>query len=88
MTIRTTTRTVAFRRPFTLSGLDRVQPAGTYTVETDKELLDTMSISAYRRIVPLTRLHPYPANPRIFETVSVDPEELDAAVVRDASPNL
>jgi hypothetical protein len=47
-----------------------------------------MSVTAYRRIVPLIQLHPYPANPRIFETVSVDPEELDAAVVRDASPNL
>jgi hypothetical protein len=47
-----------------------------------------MSVTAYRRIVPLIQLLPYPANPRIFETVSVDPEELDAAVVRDASPNL
>ena len=58
LTMRTTTRTVIFKRPFMLRGFDRVQPAGTYTVETDEELLDTISVTAYRRIATLIRLHP------------------------------
>jgi len=29
--------------------VDEVQPAGTYTVETDEELLQTSSLPAYRR---------------------------------------
>ena len=41
MTVRTTTKTVTFTRPFNLSGMEEMQPAGTYTVETDEELLQT-----------------------------------------------
>jgi hypothetical protein len=36
-------RTVTFRRPFTVTGVDEVQPAGTYMVETDEELLEDLS---------------------------------------------
>jgi hypothetical protein len=37
MTVRTTSRTVTFTHPFNLSGMDEVQPAETYTVETDED---------------------------------------------------
>jgi hypothetical protein len=47
MTVRTTSKTVTFTHPFNLSGMDKVQPAGTYTVETDEELLQTSSLPAY-----------------------------------------
>ncbi len=49
MTVRTTSKTVTFTHPFNLSGMDKAQPAGTYTVETDEELLQTLSLPAYRR---------------------------------------
>ena len=42
-----------FTQPFSLSGLDEVQPAGTYTVETDEELLPGLSFPAYRRVATL-----------------------------------
>jgi hypothetical protein len=42
--------------PFSLSGTVEVQPAGTYTVETNEELLQASSIPAYRRIATLLRL--------------------------------
>ena len=42
--------------PFNLIGIDEVQPAGTYTVETDEELLQTLSVPAYRGISTLMRL--------------------------------
>src|ERR1700757_5414838 len=56
MTVRTTSKTVTFMHPFNLSGTGEVQPAGTYTVETDEELLQASSIPAYRRIATLLRL--------------------------------
>ena len=45
MTVRTTSKTVTFRYPFNLTGTDEVQPAGTYTVETDEELLQPASVA-------------------------------------------
>ena len=39
MIVRTSRKSVTFTQPFSLSGIDEVQPAGTYTVETDEELL-------------------------------------------------
>ena len=50
MTLRTSRRTVAFTRAFSLRGVDGVQPAGTYTVETDEELLESLSFPVYRRV--------------------------------------
>ena len=46
--IRTTRKTVTFSRPFSLSAVDRILPSGTYTVDTDEELIDGLSL-AYRR---------------------------------------
>ena len=59
MTIRTNVKTVTFA----LSGLDEVQPAGSYEVETDEELLASMSFPAYRRILTLIHLHARPSHP-------------------------
>ena len=56
MTVRTTSKTVTFGNPFSLTGTDEVQPAGIYTVETDEELLQPSSLPAYRRIATLLRL--------------------------------
>jgi hypothetical protein len=47
MTIRTSTRSVTFRRPFFINGIDKRLPAGTYVVETDEKLLENISFLAY-----------------------------------------
>ena len=52
MTMRTSRRTVTFARPFSLRGIETEQPAGTYAVETDEELLEGLSFPAYRRLRP------------------------------------
>ena len=83
MTVRTSRKTVTFTQPFSLSGLDEVQPAGTYTVETDEELLPGLSFPAYRRIASLIFLRSRGGGP-IVEVASVDPLELQAAQERDA----
>lgn len=90
MTSRTRTETVIFRRPFVLAGIDGVQPAGRYTVETDEELLPTMSSTAYRRLATWFRLPALPpdAQPARGSTQAapIDPIELSAALARDAAP--
>jgi hypothetical protein len=86
MTIRTSEKTVTFRNPFVLGGLDEVLPAGAYSVETDEELLEGISFPAYRRILTVIHLHAEPNNPGLARTLTVHPNELDAALQRDAAP--
>ena len=56
MTTRTTKSTVMFTRPFNLNGFDGEQPAGSYSVETDEELLEGVSFPAYRRMATMMQL--------------------------------
>ena len=86
MTIRTTSRTVTFARPFVLSGIIEEQPAGTYTVETDEELVEAKSVSAYRRISTLLPLPGRPGSLVLGQVVGIDPGELALALARDAAP--
>jgi hypothetical protein len=87
MTMRTTSRTVTFIHPFNLSGMDKEQPAGTYTVETDEELLRTLSLPAYKRISTLIRLPARPRSTMVTQIVEINPQELAAALTRDAQPD-
>jgi hypothetical protein len=86
MTVRTTTKTVTFMHPFNLSGTDEVQPAGTYTVETDEELLEPSSFPAYRRVATLLRLERTTGRV-LTQIVQTNPVELAEALGRDASPD-
>jgi len=86
MTMRTTSRTVTFIHPFNLSGIDKEQPAGTYTVETDEELLQALSLPAYKRISTLIRLPARPRSTMVTQIVEINPLELAAALTRDAQP--
>lgn len=83
MTVRTTRTTVIFKKGFVLAGLDEEQPAGVYDIETDEERLEGLSFSAYRRVQTLINLHPKTGNPSLIQTMTIDPDELDAALERD-----
>ena len=85
MSVRTSHRTVAFTRPFSLSSLDQVQPAGTYTVETHEELLPGVSFPAWRRIATLLFLPSRPGGAFVEQMVDIDPLELETAQQRDAA---
>jgi hypothetical protein len=87
MTVRTTSKTVTFVHPFNLSGMDEEQPAGTYTVETDEELLQTSSLPAYKRVSTLIRLPARPRSTVLTQIVEVNPLELAAVLARDAQPD-
>ena len=83
-TLRTVRSTVTFRQSFTLSGMDGPEPAGTYTVETDEELIQELSFPAYRRIATVMFL-PSAGSPGTFRIADIDPLELAAAQARDAA---
>ena len=89
MTMRTSSTTVTFTRPFLLRGIDGVQPAGTYTVETDEELLQALSFPAYRRVATLMFLPSSPGSAAsaagLARVANIDPGELEAALTRDAA---
>ena len=85
MTARTLTKTVTFKRPFMIGGFDEVLPAGDYRVETDEELLEGVSFPAYRRILTVIHLPAASGNPNLTRSLTIDPDELDAALTRDRS---
>ncbi len=85
MNVRTSSKTITFSRPFFLSGIGEVQPAGPYTVVTDEEEIPGLSFSAYRRVATLIFL-PAPGGGTGERVVNIDPLELQAAQERDADP--
>lgn len=85
MGIRTTTLTVTFAHPFLLNSIAEEQPAGTYTVETDEEMLQTALVPAYRRVATLIRLPGRPGSSVLGYVADIDVAELAAALERDAA---
>lgn len=83
MTMRTSRKAITFRRPFSLSGIDEVQPAGTYTVETNEELIEGLSFPAWRRTGTVLLLR-QPGAAGIEQDVDIDPHELEAVQDSDA----
>jgi hypothetical protein len=79
MESRTTSKLVAFRKPFTLSGLDGVQPPGSYTVLMEEEMLDTLSLAGWRQTGCVIVLQRKGSE----EHVAIDPQELREALVHD-----
>ena len=79
MTSRKTSRTVTFRHPFLLDGFGREQPAGTYIVDTEEELLDTVLFQAWKRTSTLIRL----GGAGRIDDVPIDPEQLNFALLQD-----
>jgi hypothetical protein len=69
--------------------MDGRQPAGAYTIETDEEMIGSVSFPAYHRTATWIRLPSgvkhagVPAG--LDQVVNVDPTELDAALARDFS---
>ena len=84
MSARTTRKTVTFKRPFSLDGIDRILPAGGYEIVTDEELIEGLSFPVYRRVAT-TMLVPTQSYQGSVEMLTVDPLSLAAAKDRDAA---
>lgn len=79
MPVRTTSKTVTFRRPFIIGGFDKLQAAGTYTVDTEEEQLDAISFPAWKRTATVIEVMRDGAT----EYQRIDPDELHEALMRD-----
>jgi hypothetical protein len=84
MTVRTSTKTVSFARPFLLKGVDRVLAAGQYKVITDEELIEELSFPVYRRVATMIFVPADSQNSSSVEMVAIDPRDLQDAQDRDA----
>jgi hypothetical protein len=84
MTIRTSSKTVSFARPFLLKGVDRVLAAGQYKVITDEELIEGVSFPVYRRVATMIFVPADSQNSSSVEMVAIDPRDLQDAQDRDA----
>ena len=85
MTIRTSSKTVVFTRPFSLNGIDEVLPAGSYVVQTDEELIEGLSFLSYRRVSTAIILPAVSRRSSSTQVVTIDPLDLAAAQDMDAS---
>ena len=79
MTIRTTRQTIRFNSPFSLTPIDGMLPPGDYEVETDEEEIETVSRTAYLRVATLLTVN----QGGMSRTYTINPAELDAALIRD-----
>jgi hypothetical protein len=84
MTERITRSSVTFLHDFVLRDLDGIQPPGTYLIETVEEPLGTLSFVAYRRVSTTITVPPIGVASRRRQVVTIDPDELQAALARDA----
>ena len=78
---RVTHKTVVFQRPFVLDHTEGEFPPGAYMIETEEELLDTISFPAYRR---LSTVMQFAEANGIISCIRIDPIALDLALARDA----
>jgi hypothetical protein len=85
MTTRTSRKTVTFERSFSLRGIDRELPAGSYVVETDEELIEGVSFPAYRRVATTIFVPSRPGGIVSGQVMTIDPLALAAAQKTDAA---
>lgn len=83
MTLRTSSKTITFRRAFCVKGVDRLLPPADYRVVTDEELIEGLSFPAYRRVS--TAIFIPAQSGSAVEMVTIDPLDLQAAQEEDAA---
>lgn len=86
MSVRSTENTVTFANPFHVKGLDEPQPAGTYLVVTEEELLESVSFPVWHRVATHLHLPAVNAPAMMRQAVAIDPADLAAALAADGKP--
>ena len=79
MALRTTRSSVSFKAPFHLTSLDETLPAGVYDIDTEEEIIEGNERTVYLRTATLF----YVRTHNMVRTVTVDPDELRAALEAD-----
>lgn len=81
---RTTHTVVIFNSPFTISGIDEAQPAGSYDIDRDEELIDIVSRLVWRRVATFMHLPARGMSSSTTHLVPINPDELEAALRLDS----
>ena len=79
----TTRSSITFARPFSITGVDGMQQPGTYAIITDEEEIPGLSFTAWRRIHTSLRLPSLDVDTGQEQMISISPNDLAAARVRD-----
>lgn len=82
MSSRIRREALVFRHPFRLRGWTESQPAGTYAMETEEEMIEGLSFPAYRRIATTLTRESTPAG-SCRQVLPVDPRDLEALLAAD-----
>jgi hypothetical protein len=80
-TTRVASTMVTFVRPFILDGFEQLQPAGSYVVDTEEELIDSLLFPAWKRLSTIIRVSRHGG----IEYIPVSPDQLSDALVRDSA---
>ena len=83
MTTRSNSKSVVFSHSFELKGVDRTLPPGEYRIATDEGLIEELSFPVYRRVATWIFVPAVSRQASTVEMVGIDPQELQAAHVRD-----
>lgn len=84
MTEASALKSVTFAHPFSLDGIEGIYPAGTYEIAETREQVEGLSFIGYRRTRTTIELPGTNAALISRQVVEVDPEDLEAALARDA----
>lgn len=82
MSNRIQSEDIVFRHPFSLRGWAELQPAGTYALETEEELVEGLSFPAWRRVSTTITHRPARAQ-AVVQMLPVDPQDLARARAAD-----
>jgi hypothetical protein len=85
MTIRSRREVITFKHPFRITGIDRLLPAGAYEVVTDEEMIEGLSVAAFRRVATVIKVPAEGSRGLAIEAVSIGPADLSDAQRIDAS---
>lgn len=83
MTIRTSSKFVIFNHPFKIGMLSELQPAGSYQVDTDEELIEGLSFVAYKRILTIIHLHSKTKLKNLTRALTISAKDLETALRKD-----
>lgn len=82
---RLTRKSVTFKHPFSLPGIDDQLEAGVYVVETQEELIEGLSFVAFRRVATTIVADSKTYGKALRQIVTIDPQDLQIALERDAN---
>ncbi len=86
MATRSTSSTVHFLRPFTLTGYTDELPAGEYEVLVEEELLEGLSFAAYRRTATYLTVRGRGRMAGRAELLPINETDLETALGPDRKP--